>query len=380
MRRINEHRKQIKLNDDFCSDKTFVKKAYIILDLAYILQQYDRRIKFKKSTFYNRNRKSQINTLFFDGNFNKHIDFTNFICLKKVIIKNIRHLSLDKFSNIKLKSLKLYNIEKLELKNLLNIEEICLKNVDLDFKFLKILLQNKNLRILSCINVNVITNNNKFAPLQNLEISSNSEEFVENFECISDLEEVQNVYNLDFFDYEVTNMFDKTNIKKLCLLNTNIKFDSVFCSTIFTRLVSFKYLRDTRYFFINYGIGLYTYFKSNIYRDINLENIQLLSVDSSNMFKYFSISQNIISLKLNNFNVDDNLINSLKTHCRNCLEFSFINCIFSNLSFYKFLDFFGSKIRYLNLIDSTLPLDSLEILKKYTQHCKIIFRDRCALK
>lgn len=380
MRRINESRKQIKFNTDSFLETTSVKNLFINLDLFYILKDYDRRIKIKKKIFQKNSKKSQIFTLFFDGKINQNLDYSDFVNLNTVIIKNLNYVNMEIFENIKLKCIKIENIEKFEIKKIFDFEEIYLKNIDINFESFKFLLKTKNLTSLHLVNVQIFIDSKKKLPMQNLDIQSDSEEFVNCFECISDHEEVINIYALDFFDFEVTKLFDHLNIKKLSLLNTNIKFESIFNSIVFKKLINLKYLKNTRFFFINYGIGPFTYFKGNFFNNIDLNSIEFLSIHSLDIFKYINLTQNVKSFKLNNYKIDDHLINILISKCRNCVEFSFINCIFSNLSFYKFINFFGIKIKYLNLIDSTLPLDSLDILKKYSHICKIVFRDKRVLK
>jgi hypothetical protein len=371
MRRISENRKNI-VKD---KSENIRKKATNMLafkkDLFYILQHYDKRIYFisesddiKKCT----KNCTMMNSLSVNKN-----------CYVKV--KQISALDLGSFNKYKIKGLEIQSIKEIKFSDDLEIEEIRIANCNIEIDvFLKI-LQIKNLKYLGLFDVNIYNRFDtcKFEENTNL-VDSDSEEIMLRQRETEDLEEANNHYHEDIINNKIEKIFNKMSLRKFTLIQTNIKLSSIINSGLFTSLNIFRYRQNTKYLYFSFGREVYSYLKTNCIDNLNLNDIESLICQNTKIFNKEYDFKNIKHLSISNSQITNDLIYKFNKEMPKVVEFCFLDCTFSQLSFYKFLDLFGSKIRYLNLIDSLLPLDSLDYLKRSLKDCKVVFRDKRVLK
>lgn len=335
-------------------------------DLFYILQHYDKRINFISQSGdmkkYTRKNAMSMN----DNHYMK--------------VKQLSTVDLKSFNKYKIKGLEIHSIKEIKFSDDLVIEEIRIFNCNIEIDvFLKI-LQIKNLKYLGLFDVNIYSRFDtcKFEEKANL-VDLDSEEIMLRQLEIEDTEENNNYYHEDIVNNKIEKIFNKISLKKLTLLHTNIKIGTVINSGLINNLNIFRYRRNTKYLYFSFGREIYSYLKTNCMNNLNLKDIESLICQNTKIFNKDYDFKNIKHVSISNSQITNDLIYKFNKEMPKVVEFCFLDCTFSQLSFYKFLDLFGLKIRYLNLIDSLLPLDSLDYLKRSLSDCKVVFRDKRVL-
>lgn len=352
MRRISENRKNKPVRKEINERKEIVNLINFKNDLFYILQNYDKRILFSNDYDNLKNSKKYVNSK----------DRSHYLTISN------ENVDLGFFGNYKIRGLELHGCKRINLSGSIQIEELRLINVNIELDLFLKILEMTNLKYLELFNVNIYSRFDSVIRKidNNFDETDSDEIFLKQDDTFDYEENNNNFYHEDIINNKIEKTLRTSLLKKLTLIETNIKLTTINRSGLSKKLSILRYKRGKNYVYFSYGFEIYSYLKTNcnknlIYRKSRIgtgvcQNISIFSKITNDLI--YKFSRDFFSVK----------------------EFCFIDCTFTQLSFYKFLDLFGKKIRYLNLIDSILPLDSLEFLRKSLEECKVVFRDRSIFK
>lgn len=373
MQKLNEKRKNQDPNIEQKIKKTNTETPYALnSNLLYILSKYDKRIIFlhqcsrlRRSKKFLRSSIKHVEKIQFDEN----LDF--YCNLKSVIFKFTNVVDLGYFKNRKLLSLELNQVETIKMSFDFSVKELRLLNCKIDLKTFTKILNICNLESLTLINV-LIYHQHKPADSYKA-YTSESDDLTYSNLSFYDMEEKRTDF---LINSKINLLLEKLSLKKLTLVDTNIKLENL---NSFTSLNILSYKYNSIYMFYSFSKTVYSYLKTSYDEFWCMEDIEHLILFNKKILQKDYTFKNIKKLEIFNNTISSDIMNLIVKKFSSVKELSFNGCVFTDVSYKKMCSFFGHKIEYLNLIDSELPQDALFELKKSFKDCKIIFRDKSIL-